>query len=297
MGQHRIQRQVLQNFSIKGRQLNSREIWCLNPDDYKPNPRSIRRVGFFQVDCSHAVDQYITSLEDKFKDTLGRFSRQEFVETDVGRETYNFIAMHYVRSQACRRQIEHIVGICWRDLGLPQPEAEAEYNRLTRLQDVPTFRDLVDCTASALTHYIMYPMITTGPCRFITSDKIMQASTVKSGKRQTFLWFPLSASVGMCLISDGHVGQILGPNVMVDHEAGQIIFAKQPEAEMLRCQMPRPQEDAPEFVNELNSMMVVGSNGLYAADPEDIDAALLSAAQPTGYRYRPATIARRSEDL
>ena len=93
MGQHRIQRQILRNFSFGGRQPNSRETWHLNKSSYCPTERSIRGVGVFSVDCSEDVDDYITNLENGFKDSLRRFSQGDFTKADVGREIYDFIAM------------------------------------------------------------------------------------------------------------------------------------------------------------------------------------------------------------
>ena len=61
----------------------------------------------------------------------------------------------------------------------------------------------------------------------------------------------LSPSVGLCLVSDGHAGQIPGPVVEVDHRFRRIGFAKLPEAQWLRCQAPSPQEGSAEFVNTL----------------------------------------------
>ena len=287
MGQHQIQRQILRNFSFEGRQPNSRETWLLTTSGYQPISGSVYRVGFFEVDCSEDVDYYITDLENGFKDSLQRFSRGAFTKADVGREVYDFIAMHYVRSQACRLQIEHVVNKCRQDSRLTQQEAEAELHRLASHQDAAVFRDLVDSASRTLTHYMLYPLVLTGPWPFVTSDKIMCASTVESEQRETFVWFPISPSVGLCLMSDDHAGQILGPIVEVNGQSRRIGFAKLPEAQWLRCQAPSPQEGSEEFVNTLNRMMVQGSAELFASDRDAIDSALRIAELPTGYRYQP----------
>ena len=287
MGQHQIQRQILRNFSFEGRQPNSRETWLLTTSGYQPTSRSVDRVGFFEVDCSEDVDQYITDLENGFKDSLRRFSRGAFNKVDVGREVYDFIAMHYVRSQACRHQIEHVVNKCRQDSRLTQQEADAELHRLASHQDAAVFRGLVDSTSRTLTHYMLYPLLLTGPWPFVTSDKIMCVSTVESEKRETFVWFPISPSVGLCLRSDGHAGQILGPIVAVNRQSRRIGFAKLPEAQRLRCQAPSPQEGSEEFVNTLNGMMVQGSAKLFASDRDVIDSALRISELPTGYQYQP----------
>ena len=287
MGQHRIQQQLLRNFSFVGRQPNSRESWYLNTSSYRPAERSIRGVGIFKVDCSKGVDDYITDLENGFKDTLHRFSRGDFTKADVGREIYDFIAMHYVRSQACRLQITHVVDKCRQTSGLTQQQAETELHRLTSHKDVGVFRDLVNSVSGTLTHYLLCPLVLSEPQSFLTSDKIMCASTAESAQRETFVWFPLSPSTGLCLMSDGHAGQILGPVVEVDRQSGRISFAKSPEAQWLRCQAPSPQEGGAEFVNTLNRMMIEGSTELYAADQNAMDSALRTAELPTGYRYLP----------
>ena len=292
MGQHRIQRQILQNFSLQGRQPNSRETWWLNKVGHRPARRSIRRVGFFEVDCSEEVDSYITDLENRFKDPLHRFSQGRFARTDVGREIYDFIAMHYVRSQACRLQIEHVVHRCRHDSGLPKEQAEREYDRLTSNQDFEVFQYLVEGVSRTLTHYLLCPTIVTGSGSFVTSDKIMSARTVESGHRETFVWFPLSPTMGLCLISDGHAGQILGPVVEVNHQSGRIGFARLPEAEWLRCQAPSQQEGSEEFFNTLNGMMVEGSTELYATDRDAMDSALLAADSSNEFNYRPRGVER-----
>ena len=292
MRQHRIQRQILQNFSFRGRQPNSRETWYLNTSSHRPAKRSTRGVGVFKVNCSKDVDDYITDLENGFKDPVRRFSRGEFTETDVGREIYDFIAMHYVRSQACDLQIEHVVGKCRQKFGLTQQQAETELHRLKSHQDVGVFRDLVDGVARTLTNYLLCPFVMTGPWSFLTSDKIMSASTVMSEQRDTFLWFPLAPSIGLSLMSNGHAGQILGPFVEVNRQSGRISFAKPPEAQWLRCQPPSPQEGDAEFVNTLNRMMIEGSSELYAADRDAMDSALRVAKLPTGYQYQPAANAK-----
>ena len=127
MGQHRIQKQILRNFSFGGRQPNSRETWYLNTYSYRPAERSIRGVGVFKVDCSKGVDEYITDLENGFKDTLRRFSRRDFTKADIGREIYDFIAMHYVRSQACRLQVEYVVANAVKTRGSPSNKWKQSY--------------------------------------------------------------------------------------------------------------------------------------------------------------------------
>ena len=287
MGQHRIQRQLLRNFSFVGRQPNSRETWYLSTSSYRPVERSIRGVGIFEVDCSKGVDDYITDLENGFKDTLHRFSHGDFAMADVGRDIYDFIAVHYVRSQACRLQIKHVVDKCRQTSRLTQQQAEKELHRLTSHLDVGVFRDLVSSVSRTLTHYLLCPIVLSEPQSFLTSDKIMCASTVESTQRETFVWFPLSPSTGLCLMSDGHAGQILGTAVEVDRQSGRIGFAKSLEAQWLRCQAPSPQEGDSEFVNTLNRMMIEGSTELFATDRNAMDSALRTAELPTGYRYKP----------
>ena len=287
MGQHRIQKQILHNFSFKGHQHNSRKTWCLGTGRYQPKSRSIKRAGFFEVDCSESVDQYITACEDKFKEPLHRFSNGEFTRADAGRQIYDFIAMHYVRSQGYRLQIKHVVCECRRKLLLTEPQAEAEYKRLTSHQDVAIFQDLVDSVARALTHYLLSPVLMASPWSFITTDKIVYAASVEAEQRETFVWFPLSPSMGFALTSEFQAGQILGPVVAVDRRSGQISFNKIPEAQWLRCQEPKPQDVSEEVVNTLNGKMVQGSSELYSADRAAIDSALWFATQPTGYRYQP----------
>ena len=286
MGQHRIQRQILQNFSFQGRQKKSRETCWLEKNSFKPQPRSIKKVGFFEVGCSDRVDQYITDLEDGFKDKLSRFSRGEFARTDVGRETYDFIAMHYVRSQACRLQIQYMVTKIWQDALLTQPQVEEEYQRLTLHQDLQVFRDLVDSVARTLTYYMLCPMLITGPSQFLTSDKIIYAGQTGSKERENFVWFPLSPSIGLSLTSEGSTGQILGPTE-VSRAYGRINFLKLPESPYLRCQAPSPQETSAEAVTAFNQLMVRGSTELYAVNSFTIDSTLRYDDGPTGYRYTP----------
>ena len=287
VGQHQIQKQILRNFSVEGRQPNSRVTWYLSTEGYQPAKRSIGKVGYFEVGCSEAVDRYITEREDRFKHSLKRFSHGHFDRADVGREIYEFIAMHYVRSQACRLQIEFIVDNCRQRSGLTQQQTEAERYRLSSHQDVEVFSNLVDNASSTLTHYLLCPLVMTGPHVFLTSDKIMCASTVESDERETFVWFPIAPSIGLCLLSNDYAGQILGPIVEVHHQFGQIRFAKSPDAPWLRCQAPSPQEGNEEFVNTLNRMMIEGSTELYAADRNAIDSALRTAELPIGYQYQP----------
>ena len=49
MGQHRIQRQILQSFSFQGRQKNAREDWWLGKDSFQPQTWSISVGGFTGV--------------------------------------------------------------------------------------------------------------------------------------------------------------------------------------------------------------------------------------------------------
>ena len=169
---------------------------------------------------------------------LGRFSEGEFKRTEVGRELFDFIAMHYVRSQACRLQIEHLL----KEFPITHAQAEAEFKRLTLHQDVWVFRDLVDGVSRTLTHYVIRPIVNTGSWGFVTSDKVMYADGAESRERETFVWFPLSPSTGLFLISEGHSGQVLGPLVEVDRPSGRIRFLKLPESPVLRCYEPEPQE-------------------------------------------------------
>ena len=286
MGQHRIQRQILQSFSFQGRQKNSQDVWFLRKDSFQPQPRSIRSIGFFDVACSSQVDRYITDLEDGFKEKLLRFSQGRFAETDVGRETYDFIAMHYVRSKACSLQIHHMVDHCWRTGRLTHPQAEAEYLRLTSHQDLAVFRDLVDSVARVLTHYMLIPLIVTGPSQFLTSNKIVYAGQDGSEERRNFVWFPLSPSTGLCLRSDQRTGQILGP-IEVNPTIGEITFAKIPESVFLRCQEPEAQEVNVPVFTAYNHLMVHGSTELFAANPSNIDHALQYYDGQSGFRYTP----------
>ena len=286
MGQHRIQRQLLKAFSFQGRQLNSREIWWLKTDGQQPVSRSIARVGYFEVDCSKGVDDYITTLEDNFKERLRQFSKGTFTRTNVGREIYDFVAMHYVRSHAFNLQIKYIVGECRRNSRLTRLQAEAEYTRLTSHQDVELFRDLVDSVARTLTHYILYPLVTTGQQLFLTSDKIIYAGKFDVGQQETFVWFPLSPSTGLRIMSERRVGQILGP-IEVHRQLGQIRLAKVPEAPILRCQAPERQNTSAQFADTINGLMVLGSTELYAGSRAAIDTAFQTVEQPVGYRYKP----------
>ena len=54
-------------------------------------------------------------------------------------ETYDFIGMHYVRSQAYSLQIAHILDECLRRRQLTELQVQAEYKRLTSHQDVAVF--------------------------------------------------------------------------------------------------------------------------------------------------------------
>ena len=284
VGQHRIQKQILRSFSFEGRQLNSREVWCLKANYYRPESRSIGRVGFFEVDCSEGIDQYITVLENKFKEPLRRFSNGEFGREDIGREIYDFIAMHYVRSQACRHQINHMVDECCRRSMLTPLQAQAEYRRLASYQDEVVFRDLVDSVSRVLTHFVLCPIEIISPQSFVTSDKIMYAGKVDSKQRVTLAWFPLSPSTGLYIESDSLTGQLLGPT-KVNRQIGQIELLKLCEAQWLRCQKPSRQKVSAEFINILNGLMVKGSTELYAADRAAIDTTLEFAEQPSGYQY------------
>ena len=287
MGQHRIQKQILKNFSFEGSQLNSREVWYLKVDRLKPSSRSIKGVGFFEVDCSEAVDEYIRMLENKFKETLCRFGKGDFARNDVGRETYDFIGMHYVRSQAYSLQIAHILDECLRSRRLTELQVQAEFKHLTSHQDVNVFCDLVGSASRTLTHYVMFPLVMAGSGSFVTSDKIIYAGTIESGERETFAWFPLSPTTGVCLKSEGYAGQILGPVVKVNRSLGRISFAKSHEAPLLRCQKPLPQERGSEFFDALNGLMVAGSAELFANNCRALDSTLRSLEQSTGYLYQP----------
>ena len=189
MRQHRTQRQILRNFAFCGRQRNSLETWWLSTGSFQPSQRSVNRVGLFDVDCSQEVDDYITTLEDRFKEPLQRFSQGTFQRSDFGRGVYDFVAMHYVRSRAFLRQVQYVVDVAHRDLGLTYPQAEAEYKRLTAHQDVEVFSGFVERVASALTHFMLYPVVITNANSFVTSDKIIYAGTVESEKRETVVWF------------------------------------------------------------------------------------------------------------
>ena len=289
MGQHQVQRQILHNFSFKGRQLNSRETWCLKATGYQPESRSINRVGFFDLDCSDDVDEYITHLENRFKESLHRFSSGDFTRTDVGREMYDFIAMHYVRSQACRIQIRHLATESQSHFGITQTQAEAEFKRLTSHRDIDVFCDLVDSVSRVLTHHLLCPVVFSGPWLFLTSNKIMYAARVEAETRETFVWFPISPSIGLALISEGLRGQILGP-VEWNRLSSQLDFVKIPEAEILRFQVPESQHGSAEFANTVNSMMIQGSTELYAADQTTIDAAFRATEQPIDYCYTPTIV-------
>ena len=155
----------------------------------------------------------------------------------------------------------------------------------------------MDGVSRTLTSYVMYPAVITGPWTFLTSDKIMYAGMVESDERETMVWFPISPSTGLFLMSDGHAGQILGPRILVDQLLGRITFVKLPEAPILRCQPPNPTEGSAEFANLWNGMMVRGSTQLYAANRADIDAALRNAGPPTRYRYQASHPLESSEPL
>ena len=286
MGQHQTQRQLLYNFSFPGSQGNSRETWWLDKSGYRPGKRSIRNIGIFEVACSEEVDKYITARENKFADALRKFGRGEFTSTDAGRDVYDFVALHYVRSEGFRLQIRYLVEQCASDSRLTREQATAEYGRLTSHQDVETFGALVDSVASVLTHYVLYPVILTGPNSFITSNKIMNAAKAPTLEAETVVWFPVAPNMGLWIMSDDLAGQILGP-MAIDGQRGRIDPIEHPESPILRCQEPSPQTGSVDFVNTLNGMMVPGSQELYGLNRADIDSALHNADRPAGYRYVP----------
>ena len=184
MGQHRIQRQLLKAFSFQGRQLNSREIWWLKTDGQQPVSRSIARVGYFQVDCSKGVDDYITTLEDNFKERLRQFSKGTFTRTNVGREIYDFVAMHYVRSTHLIYKLNTSSVNVGGTRGLPVYKPKRNTHGSPRIKMSEVFRDLVDSVARTLTHYILYPLVTTGQQLFLTSDKIIYAGKFDVGQQK-----------------------------------------------------------------------------------------------------------------
>ena len=196
--------------------------------------------------------------------------------------------MHYVRSQACRLQIEHVVNKCRQDSRLTQQEAEAELHRLASHQDAAVFRGLVDSASRTLTHYMLYPLVLTGPWPFVTSDKIMCASTVESEQRGNLCMVPyLSIRRAVPHVRRPRRTDTGAHRRSETANPDVIGFAKLPEAQWLRCQAPSPQEGSEEFVNTLNRMMVQGSAELFASDRDAIDSALRIAELPTGYRYQP----------
>ena len=284
MGQHQVQRQLLRNFSFAGRQPNSRETWSLKVDSRRPISRSVNSVGFFEVDCSEEVDSYITKCEDKFKDLLRRFSEGTFTRGDAGRDLYDFIAMHYVRSQACRQQLQHMVDECHQSARFTEAQADLEYKRLASHQDTAVFEDMVDSVSRVLTHYIVCPVVIDRPWQFLTSDKIVCAALAAGHQSTTIVWFPISPSIGLYLDAEDFSGQILGPTG-TDRTAGRILFGKIPEAQLLRFQVPSAQEGTEEFVTTLNTLMIEGSTALYAADRGAMDSALQNTKQPTAYTY------------
>ena len=199
---------------------------------------------------------------------------------------YDFLAMHYVRSLACRLQIQHLVREFSRRSMLSHPQAESKYIRLSSHQDVRIFQQLVDNVARVLTHYLVAPVVITGSRPFITSDKVMNAVVVESESRQTLVWFPLSPSSGILLESAADGGQLLGP-FAVDCRLGRVTPHKIPEAPLLRCNPPTPEAGNEPFFNVLNGMMVRGSTEMYAADHAHFDSALRSAEPPSRFRYKP----------
>ncbi len=287
MGQHQIQRQILRNFTFPGRQPNSLETWHLSSDSYRPSKRSTKGIGVFEVDCSVDVDDFITRRENEFKDLLHRFSDGRFTKTDVGRDLYDFIALHYVRSHAFSLQIRHLASVYRRNSVLTETQAESEFRRLTNHQDVALFRELVECVSRVLTHYIVCPVITDSRWSFVTSDKIVTAATFETSHRPTMAWFPISPSIGFYLDSDGKTGQILGPTEVAPG-SGTIKFVKVPEAAWLRTQKPEPVEADGAFFDTLNAMMVENSTEILACDRRALDAALINTRQPTGYKYQVA---------
>ena len=50
MGQHRIQRAMLNNFAFAGPQMNSKMVWALEANGQRPYRKSTRNTGFFEIE-------------------------------------------------------------------------------------------------------------------------------------------------------------------------------------------------------------------------------------------------------
>ena len=286
MGQHRIQRAMLNNFAFAGPQMNSKMVWVLEANGQRPYRKSTRNTGFFDIECSPGVDELVSRAEQHFRPVLtdlGKGNFSSFHNGEQHRKLIHFIAFHYVRSNSFSNQVSHLTAILC-DHGLLSPDQAAlEAARLTSHQHRETYIDLTNAVASCLTYFTFFPLTITGASNFITSDNILGVSQTPS--KGTSIWFPVGSHHAILAEDESSTKQILGPTKVSN---GRITFLGVPESPILKIQDTTPHEREARFFASMNSYVAKGSKVLFAHTKEDIDLAITSGTEDMSqYVYTP----------
>lgn len=286
MGQHRIQRALLNNFAFPGTQKKSMMTWTLDTKMQRPHRKSTKKTGFFETTCSPEVDELITRAEQDFLPVLidlreGHFST--FHNDQHLRTLIQFVSFHYVRSNAFNNQISHLTETLAGIGQMSADEATAESTRLTSHQHRETYIELTNAVASCLTHFTFAPLTVTGTSNFITSDNIV--GVFLTPDKRTVVWFPVGTRHGIWATNDRSSKQILGPTTT---SKGHITFTGIPESPILSIQDTPPHERDDKFFATVNSSIAKGSNVLFAHAKEDIDLTITFGTENTSqYIYTP----------
>lgn len=286
MGQHRVQRALLNNFAFPGHQKNSMMVWTLDAKERRPHRKSVKKTGFFDTECSPQVDKLITRAEQEFLPVLTELGKGNFrpFHNGVGhRKMIQFIAFHYVRSNTFNNQIAHLTTMLVKQGYLSPDQAKFEAARLTSHQHRKTYIELTAAVASCLTYFTISPITVTGSSNFITSDNIL--AVFQNRSTGTGIWFPIGPRHGIWAEDETSTKQILGPTPVVN---GRISFPGIHERPFLAFQDTPPHEREEHFFATANSVIAKSSQYLFAHAKEDIDLAITSGSEDTSqYIYVP----------
>ncbi len=281
MGQHRVQRALLQSFGFPGSQPNSTEVWHLARDSYEPRRRSVRRTGLFEIPCAPSVDKIITEMENDLKDVLKVNDEAELHRLDdplLHRSLLDFAALHYVRGESFLKSLYKIL------VEYNLWDADPFYRKYARREDPRLFLSGVKAVGDSLTFDRLDPAKSKG--QFITSDHIVVSLNPPVNRGETGLWtlFPISKNLMLRFISDsrsalaGLWARNPATNELEIASAGQSpLLTRNPDAAELTARQ----------VVEFNCLMAQGSNNLYAPTRESIDACLSRLGNDSQYRYKP----------
>ena len=293
MGQHPIDRKLMEHFAFPAPRSPMPHVWYLGGQNRRPQIRPVASVAKFELDCSPEVDHYIASMQNRFAQATVRIAGGSEVEAADWMAMIDCIAIHAVRSPILWTQLASELNRLVEAGSVTQSQASAEFERLIGHRDLSLFKLLVQCAAATFSNLVARLAIPKVDQEFVTGDSVIQISADTQDLipgTGVLTWFPMGPYVGLMIYGEERWSPIVG--LSVDGERPGTV---KPTGPPRRLEIRAPTEEPLEIeAGGFNSLIAFSGRKVFARSREAIDAALAKGVEfeeyDTHFTYRPRIV-------